>query len=373
MNWDDYCLNDPTLSTPLPVMRGLVYALCERLEAVDSEFHAICTSSGTSAVAEQCLAHILCGESYEYADPREIPFRSIGKEYARDGIWGGYRNLSFMHLFDTLLEYTAAGRSGIMGYEVRQFTDSRGNPIYGSVRNLASALSEPLIAPRSFTRINSFGTVATDDAFQICLNAAWAAQRARMLKLLRYVSVTSGGFMMQCAVSPADLDCFGASPQEAYDLVTSRTISDIRFAGWETSVECRAAYVYVGFEAPERRWMVRSTWELSQILPDHQDCLTTSVGTLEFDAVDLRQRDENEEPIEDGSFTYVFDPLGAAISSGTTTLALSSGVFASWGYGTASGIGGSDTAPGDYIRGWQARNIKVIYDYESTFNFKQGE
>ena len=59
MSWDDYHLNDPTFCTPLPVMRGLVSALCERREAVDSEFHADCTSSGTSAVIESQLAHIL--------------------------------------------------------------------------------------------------------------------------------------------------------------------------------------------------------------------------------------------------------------------------------------------------------------------------
>ena len=88
MSWDDYHLNDPTLCTPLPVMRGLVSALCERREAVDSEFHASCMSSGASAVIENCLAHILTGKWYDDADPRGIPFREIRKESAYDEIYG---------------------------------------------------------------------------------------------------------------------------------------------------------------------------------------------------------------------------------------------------------------------------------------------
>ena len=77
--------------------------------------------------------------------------------------------------------------------------------------------------------------------------------------------------------------------------------------------------------------------------------------------------------MEDEYNTYVFDPLCTTVSSGANTLVLSSGVFASWRYGSASGLGGPDTVPGSYIRGWQARNVKVIYDYESNFEFKQRE
>ena len=76
--------------------------------------------------------------------------------------------------------------------------------------------------------------------------------------------------------------------------------------------------------------------------------------------------------MEDPYNTYVFDPLCTTVSSGGNTLVLSGGVFASWGYGSASGLGGPETAPDSCIRGWQARNVRVIYDYESNFNFKQG-
>ena len=373
MSWGDYHLNDPTFCTPLPVMCGLVSALCERRAAVDSEFHASCTSSGTSAVVENRLTHILCGEWYDNADPGDIPFRRIGKEYAYDEIQGFSRNLSFMHIFDAFLIHTLEDHSGIMGYKGRQFTDSSGNTVYGSLENLASALSEPLIAPHTVLTGSVSGTVDAERAFQACLNADWAAQRVRMLKLLRYVGVTGGGFIIWYARSTGESHSYAASPQNAYDTIPSWNPDDIGFAGWETPLECRVECRYTGFDNPNERWTIHSAWEITRIAPDHQGCPTASGGVLRFEAVDLRERDENGNPVEDESNIYVFDPLGTAVSSGANTFVLNSGVFVSRGYGMASGLGGSDTAPGDYVRGWQARNVKVIYDYESNFNFKQGE
>ena len=373
MSENDRSFHDPAFCTPLPLMRDLVSALCERREAVDSGFHADCVSSGTSAVVENRLAHILTGEWYDDADPREMPFRKIRREYAYDELHGFSRYLSFMHIFDAFLVHTLEGFSGIMGYGIRQFTDSTGNAVYGSLEGLASALSEPLIAPHTVPAGSSTGTADADSAFQTCLNTAWAAQRVRMLKLLRYVSVSNGGFTMRYVRAPDDDHSFGASPQEAYDAISSWTTSDTGYAGWETPLECRLEYWHTELDAPDERWTVHSAREIARITPDHQGCPTASGGMLRFDAVDLRERDEDGNPVEDEFNTYVFDPLCATVSSGMNTLILSGGVFASWGYGTASGIGGSDTPPGDYIRGWQAQNVKVIYDYESNFNFKQGE
>ena len=373
MSLDNQYPDNPVFCTPLPVMRMLVSALCERREAVDSEFHASCTSSGTSAVIENRLAHILGGEWYDNADLRKIPFCKIGKEYAYDEIQGYNRLLSFMHVFDAFLIHTLEEHSGIMGYGARQFTDSTGNTVYGSLEDLASALAENLIAPQTVPTESSSGTVAADSTLQICLNAAWAAQRARMLNLLRYVRVVNGGFAMRYAKAPEDWHSYGASPQDAYDAVSSWTPSDTGFAGWETPMECRLEYRHTGFNAPNERWTVHSAWEIARITPDFQGCLTASGGALFFNAVDLRERDEYGNASEDEFNTYIFDPLCTSVSSGANALALSNGLFASWGYGTASGIGGSDTAPGDYIRGWQAQNVKVIYDYESNFNFKLWE
>lgn len=373
MSGSEWHLKDPAFCTPLPVMRVLVSALCERREAVDSEFHASCTSSGTSAVVETLLAHFLTGEWYDNTDSREIPFRIIRKEYAYDEFWGYDRSLSFAHMFDAFLVQTLQEYSEVMGYGARQFTDSAGIAVYGSLENLASALSEDLTAPRTILDGNAPDAIAADSTFQVCLNAAWAAQRIRMLKLLRYVSVANGGFTMRYAVSSEGLHGYGASPQEAYDAIPSWTLVDTGFAGWETSLECRTEYWNTGLDSPDERWMIHSAWEITRITPDHQGCLAASGGMLRFDAVDLRERDENGNPEEDEFHTYVFDPLCTSVSSGANTLILSSGVFASWGYGAASGVGGPATEPGDYIRGWQARNVNVIYDYESNFEFKQGE
>ena len=363
--WDDYHLNDPAFCTPLPVMRGLVSALCERREAVDSEFHASCTSSGASAVIENQLAHILTGEWYDNADPREIPFREIKREYAYDEIWGFSRRLSFMHNYDAFLIHT------LDEYNARRFTDSEGNTAFSSLELLASALAEPLIVPETVPENNSYPKDYVDGAFQVCLNAAWASQRTRMLKRLRYVSVTSGGFMMRYAYSPADMHSFGASPQAAYDAIPEWTLYETEFGGWYSPLECHLNYENTSLSDPNERWSIRSAWEPVSLMPEHHGCPAASGGKIVFDAVDLRERDEDGNPEEDPYNTYVFDPLCTTVSSGANTLVLSGGVFASWGYGSASGLGGSDTVPDNYIRGWQARNVNVIYDYASNFSFRE--
>jgi hypothetical protein len=367
MSWNDYHLNDPAFCTPLPVMRGLVSALCERRETVDAEFHESCTSSGTNAVVENRLAHILTGEWYDSADPREIPFREIKKEYAIDEVWGFSRRLSFMHIFDAFLIHT------LEEYDARQFTDSTGNTAYETLENLASALSEPLVVPETIPDNTPCQKVIVDRSFQVSLNAAWASQRTRMLKLLRFVRVTNGGFMMRHAFSPADLHSFGTSPQAAYDAIPEWTFYETEFGGWYSPLECYLNYEHTDLADPDERWSIRSAWEPVQLTPEHHGCPAASGGRIVFDAVDLRERDEDGNPVEDEYNTYVFDPLCTTVSSGINTLVLSSGVFASWGYGSASGISGTDTAPDSYIRGWQAQNVKVIYDYESNFEFKQGE
>lgn len=364
--WDDYHLNEPAFCTPLPVMRGLVSALCERREAVDSEFHESCTTSGAAAVIDNYLAHILTGKWYGNADPENIPFREIKKESAYDEIRGFSRRLSFMHIFDAFLLHT------LDEYNARRFTDSAGNVVYSSFELLASALAEPLIVPETVPENNSYPKDYADGTLQVCLNAAWASQRTRMLKLLRYVSVTNGGFMMCHAFSPADYHSFGTSPQAAYDAIPEWTLHETEFGGWYNPLECCLHYEYTGLADPDERWSIRSAWEPVLLAPEHHGCLGASGGKLMFDAVDLRERDEEGTPTEDPYNTYVFDPLCTTVSSGANTLFLSRGVFASWGYGSVSGLGGPDTAPNSYIRGWQARNVRVIYDYELNFNFKQG-
>jgi len=358
MGWSDYHLDDPVFCTPLPVMHGLVSAVCERREALDSAFHASCVSSGISAVAENCLTEMLFRSAAV-----EIPFRRIEKEMPSFIPYdtGVSSLISFMHMFDAFLRETLE----VTGE--RLYSDSAGTRTYVSPEELASALQEPLIAPYS---IDDGAASNADGDFQVVLNAAWASQRARMLKQLRYVSIVNGGFLMRQAVP--NLNYYGGTPQGAYDAILSRTFADVRFAGWDNPLECRLEYHYNAWDVPGERWAVDSALETLRITPVFDGCLTTSAGMIGFDAVDLRERDSEGEIIENASNTYVFDPLCTTVSSGANTLVLSSGSFADWGCGSASPIGGSDTAPGHYVRGWQARNVKVIYDYESTFNFKQG-
>lgn len=363
MSWNDYHLNSPLFCTPLPVMRGLVSALCERREAVDSAFHASCTSSGISAVAGNRLNDILfCGSS------GEIPFREIRKGSGGNiplGVTPG--PYSFMHMFDAFLLETLTGFSQIGGYAQRFFADSAGNAVYDSPESLASALSEQLIAPES---IPASSAAAADGDFQICLNAAWAAQRAKMLKLLRHVRLDNGGFTMQYMTAAGH--GYGSTPQNAYDAISSWTVSDMGFAGWETPLECRVEYHYNAWDVPEERWAIDSSWKVAGLTPVFDGCLETPSGTLRFSAADLRERDDDDIPLEEENIIYPFDPLGTTVSSGANVLPLSSGVFASWGSGSVN-IGSTGDEQKDIFRGWQALNARVVYDYEPVFNFKQEE
>ena len=130
MSWSDYHLTDPFFCTPLPVMRGLVSAACERREALDSAFHASCVSSGASAVAESVLTGMLCRSA-----AAEIPFRRIEKEAPSFVPYdiGVSRYFSFMHMFDAFLRETLEGGGQ------RNFTDSAGNRTYDSLNSIASA------------------------------------------------------------------------------------------------------------------------------------------------------------------------------------------------------------------------------------------
>ena len=159
MGWSDYHLDDPVFCTPLPVMRGLVSAACERREALDSAFHASCVSSGASAVAESVLTGMLCRSA-----AAEIPFRRIEKEAPSFVPYdiGVSRYFSFMHMFDAFLRETLEGGGQ------RNFTDSAGNRTYDSLNSIASALSEPLIAPHSFDD----GAAANADSDFIVMMAA---------------------------------------------------------------------------------------------------------------------------------------------------------------------------------------------------------
>lgn len=358
MSWNDYHLNSPSFCTPLPVMRGLVSALCERREAIDSNFHAACVSSGNSAVMKKRLTDVLFCET-----DGEIPFREIRKESRSFIPYGGSSHYySFMHMFDAFLLETIRGFSQVAGYSCRLFGNSSGDTAYNSLESLASALSEPLIAPSS---IPASSTVATDGHFQILLNAAWAAQRTKMLKLLRYVRLNNGGFMMQ--YETAAEHGYGSSPQNAYRAISSWTASNTVFAGWETRLERRVEYHRLSSE-----WAIDNAHLAANISPAFDGCLETPVGSLLFSAADLRSRNEEGIPIDEESTVFPFDAMGTPVSSGLNALILSSGTFASWSRNQVD-VGSSGDEDKYTVTGWQALNVRVIYDYESVFNFKQEE
>ena len=105
MSWSDYHLDHPAFCTPLPVLRGLVSALCERREAVDSDFHGSCiVSSGArdATAAAETANTVLLEPGAAFMPPRDeraAVFTPIGK--TNDWHSSGY---TFMEHFDGELE-----------------------------------------------------------------------------------------------------------------------------------------------------------------------------------------------------------------------------------------------------------------------------
>ena len=189
-----------------------------------------------------------------------------------------------------------------------------------------------------------------------CLNTRWAIQRRDMLNKLRYLR-SEGGYAVEMALGSSGS---GSTPQEAYDDTAS---------GRSTTVDSSAApdirntadyYCHSG-----GYWHCFSATEITRILPAFDGVPAAPSGVMTFSAV---------APEADGtqacdSWTEVFDPLGTTVSSGVNSFVLSGGSFVSWGCGSAVIPAGSSGT--NYLRGWEARNVQIIYDYNTTFDFRE--
>jgi len=337
MSWSDYHLDHPAFCTPLPPLRGLVSAFCERKEAVDSDFHRSCTvSSGAreKLVAGELANTVLCvpGESFLVPeDERAVKFRPVAKNAVSEG---SVESFTFMEHFDG--ELTALVSSGA-------YVDQAG-AVYSSLEQLASSAGYSALVP------------AEGGIMERNLNARWAVQRRDMLNKLRYV-LTEGGYAVEKSVGE---NGSGSTPQEAYDDTAS---------GRSTTVDSSVA--------PDLRntadyywhsggyWHCYSATEITRILPSFDGVPAASAGVMTFSAI---APEADGAPAGD-SWTETFDPLGTTVSSGVNSLTLSGGVFASWGCGSAAIPAGSSGT--EHLRGWEARNVQIIYDYNTTFDFRE--
>ena len=332
-DWATYNLVEPHLAPPLPVMRGLVSALCERKETVDWQFHSSCTvSSGArEKVYEKAWADVILGHTSlsPESTANDVMLRPVKQNYI-----GGEAQWNPMEFFDGELETLV---------ETSLFVDaSSGGEPYSSLEQLASSAGySALIQPETAKMRNA-------------LNARWAIQRRDMLKKLRYV-YTEGNYALEYRV--AGNTSSTQSPQAAYNALS----------GWTTSVyrnrtpDCAEDYYY----HQDGYWHFYEAFELVKIAPyfgsSGRSVLAANEGIMTFDA----------GPIEayGGGYENVFSPLCTTVSSGANTFVLSNGVFASWGYGSASAL--PATSQTQYMVGWEADNVQIIYDYNSVFNFKE--
>jgi len=338
MGWDTYSLKDPMFCQPLHVMRGLVSALVERRFPVVSGAYSSAINSG-SAYYTSALNRMLNGQAYI-----EYPFKRVarvGTHSANVGIFA----YEMDYQIDELLNY------GNM-----QYCDSNGFVI-SSVADLAQmATGSALISTSRFER---------------CLDVEWAKQRQKMLEFLHFTTTDSGGLWID--KDENDNTRSGATVQSAYN--------DLPANGWSSRTH---RYTDI---APERAAIVnyyRNSWDTDYYIYSAYEttCLSCTYGggilmpqngELRFDAV---------APSGWGGTSSKFHPLNntgtKTIVSGANVLQLetvissgnyASAVFGSWGHGNAN-LGAESCAQGeDIIAGWQMQNVKIIYDYDSVFEF----
>ena len=333
MSWSDYHLDQPVLCTPLPVLRGLVSAFCERKEAVDSSYHGSSTASSgarEAATAAELANTVLLDPGaffLEQKSERDASFRFIGK--TNEWHSSGY---TFMEHFDYEMQ-RLLNRSA--------YVDASGTE-YSTLEQLASSAGySALVSPAG-------------SGMRHCLNARWAVQRRDMLCKLRYAQ-TVGGYAVERASGGYTS---GSTPQAAYNALSPSGWTVVPDSSLAPMLRCVGQYYYYENGGC---WSLLDVCEITRIVPSFEGVPATSVGVMTFSAA---------EPSENGDWwTTIFDPLCTTVSSGVNTFVLSGGVFASWGYGSASIPAGSSGT--QYSRGWEARNVRIIYDYNTTFEFRE--
>lgn len=335
MGWNDYSLKDPTFCQPLRVMRGLVSALVERRFPVMSGVYSSAINSG-SAYYTSALNRMLNGQAYI-----DYPFRRVarvGTHSANVGI--------FAYEMDYQIDELLGGDM--------QYCDSNG-VVISSVADLAQmATGSALISTSRFER---------------CLDVKWAKQRQKMLEFLHFTTTDSGNLWIEkrdndnTRSGSTVQDAYNALPASNWDKHTSRY----------TWTPYRAAIVNYYRNSWDTDYYIYSAFETTCLSCTYGGIMMPQNGELRFDAV---------APSGWGGTSSKFHPLNTVgtktIVSGANVLQLenviSSGsytnaVFASWGHGSANFSGESCAQGEDIIAGWQMQNVKIIYDYDSVFEF----
>lgn len=338
MGWDTYSLKDPTFCQPLRVMQGLVSALVERRFPVESGAYSSAINF-SSAYYTSAMNRMLEGQAYI-----DYPFRRVarvGTHSANVGIFA----YEMDYQIDELLRY------GNM-----QYCDSNG-VVISSVADLAQMATGSALISTS--------------RFENCLDVKWAKQRQKMLEFLHFTTTDVGGLWIEKRDN--DNTRSGATVQDAYNALPASGW-DKHTSRYNTWTPYRAAIVNYYRNNYETDYYVYSAFETTCLSCTYGGgIMMPQNGELRFDAV---------APSGWGGTSSKFHPLNTVgtktIVSGANVLQLenviSSGsyadaVFGSWGYGNAN-LGGESCAQGeDIIAGWQMQNVKIIYDYDSVFEF----
>ena len=334
MGWDTYSLKDPTFCQPLRVMRGLVSALVERRFPVMSGVYSSAINS-SSAYYTSALNRMLNGQAYI-----DYPFRRaarVGTHSANVGI------------FAYEMDYQINGLLPYFDIQNMKYCDSNG-VIISSIEDLA--------------QMATGSALITTSRFENCLDVEWAKQRQKMLEFLHFTTVDSRALWVERY----------SNSSASYAETLQSSYNSLRSSAWNRDYGRDDRYRYAKLRYYRHTfggdYYVESSVEITGLSCVYDGIMMPQSGELRFDAV-----------ID--SYYGTFHPLNnvgtKTITSGANVLQLenivssgnyASAVFASWGHGNAD-LNNESCAYGDTIDiGWQMQNVKIIYDYDSVFEFK---
>lgn len=337
MGWDDYSLKDPTFCQPLRVMQGLVSALVERRFPVESGAYSSAINS-SSVYYTNAMNRMLEGQAYI-----DYPFK-------RAAIVGRHSENVGVFAYEMDYQINEILRGGDMRY-----CDSNG-VVISSVADLA--------------QMATGSALITTSRFENCLDVEWAKQRQKMLEFLHFTTTISNSLYIEKHEN--DNTRSGATVQDAYNALPA--------SGWEKHTSryswspYRAALVNYHWLEYDNNYIVYSSFETTGLWCIYGGgIMMPQNGEVHFDAV---------APSGWGGTSSKFHPLNTigtkTIVSGANVLQLenvissgsyASAVFASWGHGNADLSGESCGVDENIIAGWQMQNVKIIYDYDSVFEF----
>lgn len=347
--WDDYFKGKPVLCTPLAPMKAIASALAERYGAL---YRYAQYSEYTNP--DNVLYQILHNYDGDYNDTVMTDVEDIQ-------VYGG-DSYSFYTFTDEYIE-------NLIKNDLSYCYTKPDGTLYTSLNDLAISATGSSLIKAGYYDGSSY-------TFTNLLDADWLQQRMNMINALVYVTYDCIESETGCKITYHNNDAGsyedreGNTKQQAYN----NHLAWYKSGGYSPDVASRfdsdlEDRVRIQYFSDTNKFYVENFCEITKIEPNlsPDSSIVVPSNTKLIISAGL------PEPYDSASYPNViqFNSMCCGgISSGVNELPLNNGVFASWGYGTATLNNTQNPVNGTYyIEGWSVKNAKVICDYSTEFEF----